>query len=168
MAKLENGYNKAATLKIDPSAATPGIKRMRIIAAQKSEIADACTAPTIGDVQDCLIELKSGEFAHKGDLQLSYMDAGQSGNPKSGQSIKVKIANLSNADYQGKLKVQVSLDGVEKTAEELDFTANPLKAYTGIKDFTLTTKVDYTTVGKHTVKVTISDPADKNPENNVK
>lgn len=168
MAKLENGYNKAATLKIDPSAATPGIKRMRIIAAQKSEIADACTAPTIGDVQDCLIELKSGEFAHKGDLQLSYMDAGQSGNPKNGQSIKVKIANLSNADYQGKLKVQVSLDGVEKTAEELDFTANPLKAYTGIKDFTLTTKVDYTTVGKHTVKVTISDPADKNPENNVK
>lgn len=164
-APLLAGKNSLATLTLNPTAAQPGLKRMRIAIAPTGRLSSPCNSTEDGDVQDCYINLLDGHYPEHGDLAITQVDAGGWGKPRSEQEVKITIKNLSNSTFTGKLKATLTVDGGTPQEEELT-CSDVLPPYTGTTTLTLANKAVLTTVGKHTVRVEIEEMPASNKANN--
>jgi len=154
-----------------PATATPGAKRARLIIAPKTEVDRGPCVPeklSIGDIRDITVMLHEGQNPTWGDLAAVKLDAGESGlNLPSNRELKLTIANRGPEPYKAKIKVKILVDDKEMGSEELDCTSEELAAHTGRKEFTLKTKADLSTKGKHVVKAVIEEqPTAITKENN--
>lgn len=164
---LVGGNGRSATVTLDPSNATFGAKRMRLMVGKTDELTSACATLTLGDVQDCLLEVKEGSYPGKDDLAITRVKIGYNGQPRSNQEVAITIANLSNSPFTGKVKVKMELDGNAIPVDDLDFATTPISPYSGSRTSTLSAKVDLDMRGKHTVRVTIEEvPEVVNADNN--
>lgn len=71
---IDEGYEEMAKLQLAPPTNTrPGMKRMRITLAPTAELTTPCPSSkfTDGNVVDCTLEVKAGNYPNKGDLELS-------------------------------------------------------------------------------------------------
>lgn len=152
----------------DLEAQNAGLCRMRMAIGPTAELTDACAALTAGDMQDCTIELVDGYYPGHNDLELWQLNAGSNGKDlPNNQPIAVTIANRSNTEFNGMVRVRVTVDRLSPVVEELySMDGNALDPYTGTRQFTLATVGDFSVAGPHTVQVEILD--NPVPENNAK
>jgi len=164
-----SGYDVTVTLPLNVSPdCSLGIKRIRLMLASAGEAGDPCKSIKAGDMQDCAINLMEGSYPNRGDLALTKLDVGESGQNLSAiQPLKLTLTNRSDAPFNGKVKVQVSVDNGATVEEELDCTGDgALEPYSGNREFTLAATGDFHSVGTHTVRVVLQENPVVVAENN--
>ncbi len=169
---LADGEEECALEIPIPTGATIGKKRVRMaLLADAKTIADGpCFAGGIetGDLRDITFEMVATNPVTN-DLALTGIDAGPSGpGLKTNQEISIRLKNLSNHEFKGKVKVKVKVDDKAEIEDEVDCQSEPLEAFVGENSYKLpTAALDLSASGRHTIKVTIEElPQVKNPENN--
>lgn len=101
----------------DLEAQNAGLRCMRMAIGPTAELTDACAVLTAGDMQDCTIELVDGYYPGHNDLELWQLNAGSNGKDlPNNQPIAVTIANRSNTEFNGMVRVRVTVDNGDTQA----------------------------------------------------
>lgn len=155
-----SGYDVTVTLPLHVSPdCSLGLKRMRLMLASASETGGPCKSIKDGDIQDCAISLMEGTYPNRGDLALTKLDVGESGqNLSATQPLKLTLTNRSDSPFNGKVQVLITVDNGVPVTEELDCTGDgALEAYSGNREFALATTGDFHSVGTHTVRAVLQE-----------
>ena len=150
-----------------PATAVAGERRVRISLTKAAESKEGpCfdKGLAVGALLDVVFVVKEGTDPLRGDLRLKRVDAGKPGvKLPADRQVKIVVDNRSNALYDGKVKVRLTVDNMPAQEEEIACTIKKQDSAT----LTLTKTADLSAQGQHVVKVEIEElPAVVNPENN--
>lgn len=153
-ADVKAGDASAAVTLAVPTNATGGVKRMRVLLAEKASLA-ACGAAVLphSDGCDFMLRLEGADFPSAGDVSLTNLSANRVGAPLSAEEeVKVEIANPSDATIES-LQVGYSVDGGVPVVETVSCHMQP---FVGKSEYTFNARADLSAHGKHAVTAWIA------------
>lgn len=137
-----------------PADASAGVKRMRVLLAEKESLA-ACGTTVLprSDGSDFIVLLEDTDFPFAGDLALASLVTTRVGMPlKTDEEVKVVIENPSDTHVET-LQVGYSVDNGAPVIETVTCDLPP---YKGKAEYTFRNKANLASHGKHTIAAWIA------------